>query len=68
MPLIPELYAKPVVNTAEEIRRIKEHYKKALDQCPSGEEKRQNIDIRLHHKGGYLVVKVVSTFRLSSVE
>ena len=65
MSLIPELYAKPVLNAAaEEIRRIKEHYDKALKSCPGSEEKRQYTDV-LHRKG-YLVVKVVSTIKINS--
>jgi len=65
--MIPELYVKPVLNTAaEEIRRIKEHYDKALLSCPSGEEKRQYTDV-LHRKG-YLVVKVISTIKINSDE
>ena len=66
MPLMPDLYAKPVPDTADEIRLIKEHYDKALKSCPGSEEKRQYTDV-LHRKG-YLVVKVISTIKINSDE
>ena len=62
--MIPELYAKPVLDAAEEVRRIEEYYDKALKNCPSGEEKRQTTVI-LRRKG-FSVVKVISTFKINS--
>ena len=61
--MIPELYAKPVLDTAdEEIRRIKEHYSKALVNCPCEREKRQYVDL-LQRKSG-LILRITTTIRI----
>ena len=64
MPLIPELYAKPVITASEEIRRLQQHYEKALDGAGIDKDNcRQYADI-LQRKGGTVILRIVSTFKL----
>ena len=65
--MIPELYAKPMCDMADAVHRIKECYRKALDNTGIDEEnRRQKVDTI--EDGEKVVVRIITTFKIQKRE